>query len=354
MKRLKKHATTGIIIAILVFSIIQLLRNKSESENELRVLQQYSVIAPVEVVKPRRTEIRNHMTENGILSSEAEVTIISETSGKVLSVTGNIGDKVQAGQILVTLEKELAESQYQLARVNMENAEKDLARYSRLVEGEAVTQQQLEAMRLRMNDARAQFITSKKQLASTKISSPVSGVIASRMVEKGAYLFPSEDLFTIVKQDKMLFTVNISEEDLPEKGREPEVEITIDAFPGERFQGKIRGIGTVPELSGRYKMEIELPNGDGRLRAGMSGSVLFTDSSGNEGVVIPRKCIVGSVRDGKVFIVRGDSVVTCQVKGRTFNETEFLVVDGINENDRIVLSGQLNLEEGSKIRIINP
>ncbi|SCD20424.1 RND family efflux transporter [Proteiniphilum saccharofermentans] len=354
MKRIKRYAVIGIIIAIAALGILQLVNNKKRLDNELQAMQQYSMVIPVEVVVPKKQSISQRITENGVLTSGAEVTILSETSGKVLSVNGNTGDKVYAGQILITVEKELAESQFQLAKTNLEHAEKDLARYDNLAGGEAVTQQQLEAIKLKYRDAQAQFTASKKQLENTTIRSPVSGIITSRSVEKGSFLLPSAPVFTIVEQDRMVFTVNMAEEDILALETEQKAEIFIDAFPENSFTAHIRGISTVPDLSGRYKVEMKLNNPGGMLRAGMNGRTVFTNETGNDGLVIPRKCIVGSVRDGKVFTVSGDTVISGQVKARTLNETEVLVTEGVTETDRIVLSGQINLEDGSKIRILNP
>ncbi|SFK82672.1 efflux RND transporter periplasmic adaptor subunit [Proteiniphilum acetatigenes] len=353
MKQIKKYAVIGIIIAIAALGILQLVNNKKRLDNELQAMQQYSMVVPVEVIPPERQGTSQHVTENGVLTSGSEITILSETSGKVLSVNGNIGDKVYAGQILVTVEKELVESQFQLAKTNLEHAEKDLARYDSLAEGEAVTQQQLEAVKLKYRDAQTQFTASKKQLENTTIRSPVNGVIANRLVEKGTTLLPSIPIFTIAEQDRMVFTVNMAEEDVRTLGRERKAEIFIDASPENSFTGNIRGISTVPDLSGRYKVEMELNNPSGLLRAGMSGKAVFTSDTDNEGLVIPRKCVVGSVRDGKIFIVQGDTVISKQVKGRTLNEAEVLITEGVTETDRIVLSGQINLEDGSKIRILN-
>lgn len=353
MKRLKKYAGIGIIIAIVALGILQLVNNKKRLDNELQAMQQYSMVVPVEVITPERQNISQRITENGLLTSGSEVTILSETSGKVLSVNGNIGDKVHSGQILVTVEKELAESQFQLAKTNLEHTEKDLARYTNLADGEAVTQQQLEAVKLKYRDAQAQFTVSKKQLVNTTIRSPVSGTIASRSVEKGSFLLPSVPVFTIVEQERMVFSVNMAEEGILALGTERKAEVFIDAFPEKTFTGNIRGISTVPDLSGRYKVEMELNNPGSILRAGMNGKAVFTNDTGNDGLVIPRKCIVGSVRDGKVFIVRGDTVISKQVKGRTLNEAEVLITEGVTKTDRIVLSGQINLEDGSKIRVLN-
>lgn len=353
MKTFKKALTAAIIILAVAVTAIILFGNKKAMDDELKAIQQYSSVVPVEIVSPKTQNVSQSIVENGVLQSGSEVNILSETSGKVLSVNGNIGDKVRIGQTLVTVEKEVVESQYQLAKINLENAEKDLARYDNLAGGEAITQQQLEAVRLKYQNALTQFTQSKKQLENTTIRSPVNGVISKRLIEEGSFLLPSVPVFTISEQNRMVFTVNVAENDVLKLRAGQKTEISIDAFSGKSFSGAIRGISTIPDLSGRYKVEIALNNPDGALRAGMSGKAVFMNEISDGGFIIPRKCIVGSVRDGKVFIVNGDTVTSKQVKALALNETEAMVTEGITETDRIVLSGQINLQDGSKVRIIN-
>jgi RND family efflux transporter MFP subunit len=222
-----------------------------------------------------------------------------------------------------------------------------------LAGGEAVTQQQLEAAKLKYQNALTQFTLAKKQLENTSIRAPVNGVISQRMVEEGSFLLPSMPVFTVLEQNRMVFTVGVAEKDVLTLGAGQKVLVSMDAFPGKDIAGSIRGISTVPDLSGRYQVEVELTNPDGELMAGMNGKATFTNEISDAGLIIPRKCITGSVRDGKVFIVSGDTVVSKQVRALTLNETEVLVTEGIAETDRIVLSGQMNLQDGSKVRIIN-
>jgi RND family efflux transporter MFP subunit len=353
MKTFKKALTTIIIILAVAVTVIILFTNKKRLDEELKAMQQYSFVVPVEVITPQKRETMQTIVENGVLQSGAEVSILSETSGKILSVNGNMGDKIRIGQVLVTVEREVVESQYQLAKINLELAEKDLARYDNLAGGEAVTQQQLEAAKLKYQNALTQFTLAKKQLENTSIRAPVNGVISQRMVEEGSFLLPSMPVFTVLEQNRMVFTVGVAEKDVLTLGAGQKVLVSMDAFPGKDIAGSIRGISTVPDLSGRYQVEVELTNPDGELMAGMNGKATFTNEISDAGLIIPRKCITGSVRDGKVFIVSGDTVVSKQVRALTLNETEVLVTEGIAETDRIVLSGQMNLQDGSKVRIIN-
>lgn len=353
MKTIRKALVIAVIILAVAGTVIILFGNKKAMDDELRALQQYNSVVPVEIVSPKKQHTSQNIVENGVLQSGAEVKVLSETSGKVLSVSGNIGDRVHAGQTLVAVEKEVIESQYQLAKANLENAEKDFKRYTNLADGEAITQQQLEAAKLKYQNAQTQFTLSKKQLENTTIRSPVNGVISKRLIEEGSFLMSSIPVFLISEQNRMVFIVNVAEKDILKLSAGQKADISIDAFSGKSFSGSIRGISVIPDLSGRYTVETVLNNPDGKLRSGMSGQAVFVHEVNESGFVIPRKCITGSVRDGRVFIVHGDSVMSRQVKALSLNQTEALVMEGITETDRIVLSGKINLQEGSKVRIIN-
>ncbi len=340
------------IFALIITAII-LVANRKKMNDELAAFQQFNPVVPVEVISPLLQAVSRTYVGNGVLQSGAEVTILSETSGKVLSVHGNIGERVRRGQTLVTVEKEVSESLSRLAKMNLENAEKDLSRYNNLAGGEAVTPQQLEAARLKYQDALTQFTVAKKQLENTTIRATVSGVISKRMIEKGSFLIPSLPLFTLSEQEQLIFLMHIPEQEVMKLHSGQETRISIDAMPGEVFTGIVRGISKTPDLAGRYATEVLLRNTDGRLLAGMSGRGSFRYDSEDEALVIPRKCIYGSIKEGKIFIVSGDTVMQRRVNALPLNENEVIVIAGIRETDRIVVSGQINLEEGSKVSIIN-
>lgn len=353
MKRGKKTITAIVMMLATIITAIILLANRKKRGDELAIIQGYRPVIPVEIIYPVMKQVSQTYTENGTLKSAAEVTILSETSGRALSVNGNIGDRVSQGTVLVTVEKEVSESQLQLAEMNLENAKKDLARYALLAGEEAVTPQQLEVARLRYQDAFTQHKVAKKQLENCTIRSTVNGVIAERMIEEGSFLIPSMPLFTLSVQDRLIFSVHVAEREVLLLHPGQETQVSIDAFPGEVFTGNLRGISRTPDMAGRYEVEVVLRNPEGKLLAGMSGSAAFTPEEGKKALVIPRKCIDGSIREGKIFVVRGDSVAACRIEAFTLNENEVIVREGITGTERIVVSGQINLENDSRVRVMN-
>lgn len=353
MKSVRKYSAIIITIVIAALVIFKLFANKKHIEGDLKAMQEYSSVIPVEIVLPQSSAAKQTLEENGTLRSGAEVSILSETSGKVTAVNGNIGESIRAGHVLATVEKTVLESQFKLAKVSLENAERDLKRYSNMVEGEAVTQQQLDASKLNYQSALANYTNLQNQLENTVIKSPVNGYISKRSIEKGTFISPATELFTILERDQMIFVVKISDNNIYQLSKGQAVSITLDAIPGETFKGSVRSIGISPDLSGRYEIEVSIREQKSLLRPGMSGKAIFENNMKEAGMIIPRKCIVGSVKDASLFIVKGDSVVSKKVNAVAVNESQVLITGGISPNEKVVLSGQINLQNGSKVNIIN-
>jgi membrane fusion protein, multidrug efflux system len=346
----------GVILGMLVVAAVMvatLLGNKRKLDNELKTMQEYTSIVPVEVVSPRMVQAKKTVEESGVLRAGAEVLVLSETTGRVLGVSGEVGDRVSAGRILAMVEKEVVESQYVLAKTNCENAEKDLARNGNLVGGGAITRQQLEASTAAFQNAKANLTALKKQLENTEVRAPVTGTIARRSIEKGASLVPSLPLFTIVDQDRMVFTIKMAETDCAVMRKGMRAAIKFDALPQENFSGIVRSIGIVPDFSGRYDVDLDVANRNQLLRAGMSGACMFEIVSQDSALVIPRKCIVGSIQEAAVFIQDGDSVTLQAITADPLNESDVLVVNGLSLREKVVVSGQINLRTGSKVKVIN-
>ncbi|MFA5848499.1 MAG: efflux RND transporter periplasmic adaptor subunit [Bacteroidales bacterium] len=353
MKILKKYSIILIILVIVALVVFRLFGNKAKMDTELKQMSEYSSVIPIEVITPEVQESSVSIEENGVTRSGAEINILSETAGKVVYVYGKPGDHVSVGQTLVKVEKEVVESQYKLAKLNMENAERDNSRFSNLAGGDAITQQQLEAAKLNLQNAQTTYTAAYKQLQNTEIKSTVNGVIAKRMIEIGDNLLPTLPVFSVLERNRMIFLVKLAESDLNKISRGQKAELTLDAIKGKVFRGEVQTVGVVADMSGRYDTEIKIFDQDKNLRSGLSGKVRFSDVVSYKGVTIPRKCITGSINNASVYLLQGDSVISRKVLATSIDDTKVLVTEGLGTNEKVVLTGQINLQDGTKVRVLN-
>lgn len=350
---MKKLLVILVSVLIVMLMVVKLISNKQKIDKNLKLMQQYTSVVPVQVTNPFVEDVTARVTSTGVLKAGAEVSIISETSGSVLSVMVKVGDVVRAGQLLAKVDKELLESQIPLAKLTLENTEKDLKRYTALVETDAVTQQQLESAKSAYQSAQANYASLSDQLTKKEIRAPVSGIVSSRLIEKGTSIIPSMDLFTIVEKDRMKFTVSLTETEIAAVNTGNRVGLRFDALPGKDFEGKVLTTGVLPDQGGRYCVDVDVENRSYEFRAGMSGEATFTLNLQNEAMLLHRKCIIGSIKDAKVFVIERDSVIERPVTVQALNDSSVIVLKGLLINEEVVYSGQMNLRNGTKVRILN-
>ena len=349
-KRIIRFTVAGVLIALVV---VLLMKDRKDRQEELTTLQNYNEVVPVEIFTARLIDYTPELEESGLFLSSSEVQIVSETQGKIRSLNFQIGDMVKTGQALASVENHVVKSQFDLAKENMMKAEKDLERFQKLEGGEAATKQQLEAVRLSWQDAQTKLAEAQKQLENTTLRAPISGTISERLVEKGTWLTPGMHVCTITDQSRMNFQVKLTGDELRGVSVGQPVSLKTDAMPGYTFTGKVKNIGVAANLSGRYLVKVDVPNPGHLLRSGMIGIATLRLPVEKHKLIIPRKCIDGSLQQAQVFVVNNDQVTRRSVTVELLNTDMIAVISGLQPGEKVVTTGQINLADGTTVRVLN-
>lgn len=346
---------TAILIALILIALLafRLISTKAETDAQLLKMTEYNEVVPVKIITATKQKASHSIIESGLFRSAQEIDIVSETQGNVLHVYAKTGDYVKTGQTLITIEKGLLTKQYDLAKLNLKNAEADLKRFENLLAGDAVTQRQFESIKINRQNAQINLQQLEEQLANTVITAPVSGFITHRNVEIGSFIAPGTPLAGISQQSELQFVVQLSEEDILKIQIGDSAEIQPSVLDNQCLNGLVSEIAVNNSMSGRYNVFVTLFNPPAAIKPGMSGKAVFGFSAAIEEIIIPRKCIVGSILNAQVFVLSGDSVTKKSVSAANLDENRVRVHSGIHPGEKIVLSGQINLEQGSKVKVIN-
>ena len=264
------------------------------------------------------------------------------------------GISVKKSQVLASLENEVFAVQLELAKFNLEKAEKNADRYKELSQGDAATMQQYESAKQDFEIAQSTYTSAKVDYENTFIKAPFDGIITKRYIDKGAYVSSGSPVFDLIKinQLKFIAKLTVSEADQVKKGQL--VRLSADAYSGINYNGRISAVIVKADLSKRYDVEIEVDNQAGKLiKPGMFGTVALNRHSGEKALVIPRKAIAGSIKNSEVFLGKGDSVNLQKIRITPLNDKQVIVTEGLNVGDVIITSGQISLVNGSKIKINN-
>lgn len=350
---MKKLIVFLVILVVAAVIIVILLMNKSSRESKL-MQGQIEATLPVLTAAAERESLADTLSLVGTIAPFNEVTVSSETMGKVLGVYFEVGNRVGAGKTLVRVDDELKTAALESAEANFEKAKKDFERYEMLLEQKSVSEAQYESAKLQYRQTEAQLKIAEKQLHDTRIYSPLTGIVTQRLVERGTVVSPGTPVAVIVNIDRLKVKVNVPENDAFRLKTGDEVELTTEVYPGVTFSGKIYTINSKADDAHNYLVEIVMNNSRvNPLKAGMFARVNFSSLGKGEGLVIPRAALIGSIRFPQVYVVGDNNIARIRniVVGAELG-TRLEVLEGLSEGEVVVTSGQINLKDSVKVTIV--
>lgn len=384
---LKKKTKIWIIIAAVVAVLIIIISLLSHKKMTLVVDSD-----------PCQTgSIENTVTATGEIQPVYKVEVGTQVSGIVEKMYVDYNSQVKKGQLLAELDKSLlleqvkqAQATLSTATSNKQLAHKNFDRVKALYEQKAATQEEYDQAEANLEQAKNQYITAQSDygrartnLKYAEIYSPIDGVILSKAVEEGqtvASSFSTPTLFTIAKNlTDMQLEANVDEADIGQVKTGQKVTFTVDAFPGETFEGSVRQIRLVPTVTSNvvnYTVIIDAPNNDGKLYPGMTANITILVQE-EEGLVIPLEATQytidpptmqmlqkqGYTVDGKaapgdgVWVLSGKTLKRCGLTLGISDGANVIVTSGLKEGDRVVRNVSLKeegKEEGSSMRMGPP
>ena len=276
----------------------------------------------------------------------AKNNIAPQSPSRIQKIYVEVGDFVRAGQIVAKMD----EVSLNQSKLSMANDSLEYSRIKKLYEQGGVSKSDFDAMELKYNVTRSQY---QNLLENTILRSPVSGVITARNYDQGD-MYGGSPIYVVEQITPVKLYVGISEMDYTRVKKNDTVTLTADALPGKTFTGRIARIyPTIDAATHTFTAEVNVANSDRLLRPGMYARVTVNFGS-NHSIVVPDDCVVKQQGSGvrSVFVLQADTTVKEVVVtlGRHFG-TEYEILSGIAEGDKVVVKGQASLKNGSKVNV---
>jgi RND family efflux transporter MFP subunit len=171
-------------------------------------------------------------------------------------------------------------------------------------------------------------------------------------VDKGASVTPQTPVALVVDMDKMKVDLDIPQEYLPKIVLGQSAEISLQAYPDEKFIGTVTKISPVLDLESRTApIEITVPNEDHRLKSGMFVQAQLILEEHKNVPVIAKEAIMGRAPGGYVYIVEGKTAHQRNIKLGLRQGAYYEVVDGLKAGDSVVVMGQQKLYDGAQVSL---
>lgn len=276
----------------------------------------------------------------------AKNNIAPQSPSRIQKIYVEVGDFVRAGQIVAKMD----EVSLNQSKLSMANDSLEYSRIKKLYEQGGVSKSDFDAMELKYNVTRSQY---QNLLENTILRSPVSGVITARNYDQGD-MYGGSPIYVVEQITPVKLYVGISEMDYTRVKKNDTVTLTADALPGKTFTGRIARIyPTIDAATHTFTAEVNVANSDRLLRPGMYARVTVNFGS-NHSIVVPDDCVVKQQGSGvrSVFVLQADNTVKEVVVtlGRHFG-TEYEILSGVAEGDKVVVKGQASLKNGSKVNV---
>ena len=335
----------------------------------------------VEVGAAGRRELVDYITVVGNLIGEATVDVVPRVSGRLDAVQVQLGDRVARGQQVAKVEDRELREQVNQSEANIEvnkatvvSRENDLRVAASALERAKtsfarglISQQALEDADARYNAAVSQVTVAKAQLASTQarldelkvnlantvLTAPMDGVVSRRNLDPGAFAGTQTPVVSLVDISTVRLIANLVERDFKRVEPGGQATVEVDAFPGERFVGRVSRVAPVFDPATRTAtMEIQIPNPGFRLKPGMYARVRLTADRKANALAVPRNAVVDINGRRGVYTIDGDVARFVAVETGLSDGDFIEVTQGIEEGTRLVTAGALALRDGDRVSVI--
>ncbi|HVI42600.1 MAG TPA: efflux RND transporter periplasmic adaptor subunit [Anaerovoracaceae bacterium] len=366
---MKKNAVK-IVTALMVASMVMILPGCSSGNDQIKV----------KTAEAETGQIEAAYTITGALVPAQVADISAQQMGKVSEVNIEVGDTVNAGQVLARLDDtqlsaqlNQAQASYQgsmnsqkQAKINLDNAAATLERTKALYTEGAVAKVQMDADQKAYDLAKSQYDSSissgvsgakasvdniSAQVNNSIIKSPISGVIVSKNITAGETATVGSTLMTVADMSSLMLKGTISQAALPYIKKGDTVDLFIDIYPDQTFKGTVSEIGSMSVSTGAYfPIEISMQNTD-QFASGISAHADIS-AKGAKHMIVPASAIVDNNGENYLFVIEDGIAKKTMVLTGLKNDDKIEILKGLKGGEAVAVTNANHLFDGMPVQIV--
>jgi len=312
-------------------------------------------IYPVKTHIIKEQSITKTLEYAASLTAFKEIYFATASPGRINKIHVEVGSKVTKNQLLVEMDK----TQLNQALTQYENAKSNFLRIDTLYQTGSISEQQYELAKTQYELAQSSVSFLKE---NTTLVSPIDGIVTGKYFENGEIYSGAPNtmagkaaIITLMQINPLKAVVSISQSYFPKLKNGMKVSITTDIYPDRKFEGRIYKIHpTIDPATRTFKVEITVDNDDELLRPGMYASIEL-EIGETTSLVVPAIAILKQEGTNNRFVFINENGVAKQVEvkiGKRFDDMVELKTNHINAGSELIVDGQANLLNGSKINVV--
>ncbi len=336
---------------------------------------------PVRVVEPTLGTLERTFSVSGYVESDQVVTVTPKVQGSLEELRVELGDKVEAGEVIAAIEDDQYRLNLRQAEANFAGAESTFLRTEELYRSDATSRQNYDQARAQFQAAEAQLELARLQMSHTSVTAPITGTVIQRHTAAGSVVGTTSPIVTIGDLTDLVVRAKIPEQHVPAftdapgvgsdgapevapgagaeraprgapqpAATEMEVRVTLPAINGDPVPARIRTVSPYVSPSSRnFDVVVDLTGRTATLRPGMFVEVTFVLERREEVHALPFEAFSD---DGELWYLREDGTVAAETLDPAFSTEEMFAVPAEWAERRVVIEGQNFLTEGQEVTVL--
>lgn len=305
----------------------------------------------VRVASVSSEDFTQRLTAVGSLRADESVVMRPEVAGRVQFIGFREGQPVEKGQVLFRLDDATARAELAQADAALALARSQHGRARELSRQGFVSQQALDDAASQLRVQQAALEAARVRLDKTVLRAPFDGVIGLRSVSVGDYVTAGQDLVALQALDPLKLDFKVPEQYLAHVAEGQQLDIQVDALPGQTRTGRVFAISPTVDANGRSVwLRAEVENGDGALRPGLFARVALLLSS-YQGLAVPEAALAPSGDGQYVYVVADDEARQVAVTLGQRRDGMVEVSGDLASGDVVIVAGLQRISDGVPVRV---
>lgn len=300
------------------------------------------------IVKP--SVLEQSITVSGTLKPFEETVLMSDISGRVISINLPEGKKVKQGTLLIKLFDSDLQAQLQKAQASLQIAEQTLKRQAELIKVSGVSQSEYDQAQLQTNSIRADIEVIKAQIRKTEVRAPFDGTIGLRNVSVGAQVTPNTPLVTIRDISQLKLDLSVPEKYSAQINPGTKLKFTLQSSD-RKFDAIVLATEEGIESTTRnLKVRAVVKKSSAELTPGSFATVDIQLKENPNALMVPSQSVIPQARDKSVIISKGGKAKFARVVTGIRSASKVEIIKGLQVGDTIVTTGIMYLKPGALLK----
>lgn len=300
----------------------------------------------VEAVIVKPTSFDKKLVVTGSILANESIEVKSEVSGKIQRIYFVEGQSVNKGDLLIKIDDDELRAQSEKQKFNKKLNEDNEFRQRKLLEKEAISQEEYDNALNRLNTTSADILVLAAQQAKTTIRAPFNGFIGFRYVSEGAYISPQLVMATLYNLNPAKIEFSIPAKHASRVSVKSKIFFTIESDT-THYSGEVYAVEPQIDASTRtLKIRAQTPNPKGKMLPGQFVTIQLILEHLENVIMIPTEAVVPEQDGIKVFIVANKKAKEVKVSAGERTERSLEILSGLSVGDTVLTTGILQLRKG--------